>query len=68
MKKSKQRLATDIHEGDRVLSGGRWKAVRYTTQVGTTVYIQFAGEPSQSVLNTDRLAVIRRSVWESRVR
>lgn len=62
------RAATDIHPGDRVLLSGRWKKVRYITSVGETVYVQIAGEPSQPVPNTERVAVIRQAVWESRIK
>lgn len=61
-------LVTDIGDGDRVLFGGRWRKVRHTTRVGPSVSLNFAGEPSRWVSAELSLPVIRRLLWESRIR
>lgn len=57
-----------IEEGDRVFSAGQWLKVRGTTVTPERVYLHLAGLPSIRLSGSDRVFVIRRQVWESRVR
>lgn len=56
-----------IEDGDRVFWWGQWLKVRGTTAVQDQVYLHLAGLPSILLGTTERVFVIRRRVWESRV-